>query len=56
MSYRFDARGALLPKFLGAVIVLFIGILIASWLISRQVNPVMLDEKGHIRGSESAAH
>ena len=34
MSYKFDARGAFLPKFLGFIMVLFIGILIAAALIS----------------------
>ncbi|HEY1495492.1 MAG TPA: hypothetical protein VGF49_13160 [Candidatus Solibacter sp.] len=49
MRYRFDSRGALLPKFLGVVFVLFIGILIAAYVIARDANPVMLDEHGHVR-------
>jgi hypothetical protein len=49
MTYRFDARGAFLPKFLGAVIVLFIGILVTCYYISRQADPVILDERGHVR-------
>lgn len=52
--YRFDTRGALLPKFLGAVIVLFVGILIACYVIARRANPVMLDEHGHLRDTHSA--
>lgn len=52
--YRFDARGALLPKFLGAVIVLFIGILIACYVIARRANPIMLDEQGRIRDTHTA--
>ena len=51
MSYRFDSRGALLPKVLGGIVVLFIGILVAAYVISRGVNPVMLDEHGHLRGA-----
>jgi len=51
MSYRFDSRGALLPKVLGGIFVLFIGILIAAYVISRGANPVMLDGHGHIRGT-----
>ena len=51
MRYRFDARGALLPKFLGFVMVLFIGILITCYLIAREANPIMLDEHGNIRGA-----
>ena len=50
MSYRFDARGAFLPKFLGFVMVLFIGILIVTYLIARRADPVILDETGHVRG------
>ena len=51
MSYRFDSRGALLPKVLGGIVVLFIGILVAAYVISRGANPVMLDEHGHLRGA-----
>jgi hypothetical protein len=51
MSYRFDSRGALLPKILGGIFVLFIGILIAAYVIARGANPVMLDGHGHIRGT-----
>jgi len=54
MSYRFDTRGALLPKVLGVVIVLFFGILIATYVIAKQVNPVMLDDHGNVRGSQAS--
>jgi hypothetical protein len=50
MSYKFDARGAFLPKFLGFIMVLFIGILILTYAIARKVDPVILDEQGHVRG------
>jgi hypothetical protein len=49
MSYRFDARGAFLPKFLVFVSALFIGILVATYVISRQADPVILDDQGHVR-------
>ena len=49
--YRFDSRGALLPKFLGFVMLLFIGILIVCYVIARQTNVVMLDEHGNVRTS-----
>lgn len=49
MSYSFDARGAFLPKFLGFIIVLFISILVATYAIARKVDPVILDEQGHVR-------
>lgn len=51
MSYRFDCRGALLPKVLAGIILLFLGILLATFLVARRVNVVMLDEKGHVRYS-----
>ncbi len=56
MMYRFDSRGALLPKVLGGVFVLFCTILIVCYYIARQANPVMLDEKGQVRTAHSAAH
>ena len=49
MSYKFDSRGAFLPKFLGFVMVLFITILIVTYCIARQADPVILDEHGHVR-------
>ena len=48
-------RSAFLPKFLGGVFVLFVGILIVCYYIARAANPVMLDEQGHIRGAQSTA-
>lgn len=53
--YRFDARGAVLPKFLGFVMLLFIAILVVCYLIARQTNIVMLDEHGQVRGAQAAA-
>jgi hypothetical protein len=47
--YRFDSRGALLPKVLGFVMLLFITILVVCYLIARQTNVVMLDEHGQVR-------
>jgi len=49
--YRFDSRGALLPKVLGGVFVLFCGILLAAYFIARDADPVMLDEHGQVRGA-----
>jgi hypothetical protein len=50
MNYKFDSRGAFLPKFLGFIMVVFIGILIAAYAIARKADPVILDEQGHVRG------
>ena len=55
MTYRFDARGAMLPKLLGFVMVLFISILVVCYFIAKQANPIMLDEHGEVRGSHPAA-
>jgi hypothetical protein len=49
--YRFDARGAFLPKFLGGVFVLFVCILVVCYIIAKRANPIMLDEHGDVRGS-----
>lgn len=53
--YRFDSRGAFLPKFLGGIFVLFCAILIVCYILAHRANPIMLDEQGHIRGSQAAA-
>lgn len=46
-----------LPKFLGFIALMFIGILIATYLIARDADPVILDEHGHYRsGGHGAAH
>jgi uncharacterized protein YneF (UPF0154 family) len=38
-----------LPKLLGFIIVLFIGILVGTYVASRNINPVILDEHGNVR-------
>ena len=37
------------PAFLSAIFVFFIGIMILTWYGASKANPVMLDEKGHVR-------
>jgi len=49
--YRFDARGAFLPKFLAGVFVLFVCILVVCYVIAKRANPIVLDEHGAVRGS-----
>jgi F0F1-type ATP synthase assembly protein I len=51
-----EKRGGFLPKFLGFIVMLFIGILIGTYLIARQADPVILDEHGNVRsgGGQSA--
>ena len=37
------------PVFLGAIVVLFIGIMIYTWREAKAANPVILDERGNVR-------
>lgn len=37
------------PHFLGLVFCFFIGLLVYVYLGAREANPVILDEKGHVR-------
>lgn len=41
-----------MKKLLGFVFVLFVGILVVTYVIARNTNVVMLDEKGHVRGEK----
>lgn len=45
-SYFGQRQVAILRYLLGAICVLFIGILIVVYLVAKQANPVFLDEKG----------
>lgn len=44
-----DQRGAFLPKFLGFVVLVFIAILIGTYVVARDADPVILDEHGNYR-------
>ena len=54
--YRFDSRGAFLPKFLGGIFVFFCAVLIVCYVIAKQANPIMLDEHGQPRNTPDAGH
>lgn len=42
---------------LGFVIALFLGLLLATYLVSRQADPIMLDEHGHpVNGPAAVRH
>ncbi len=41
-----EKQGVILRIMLSAIMVLFIGILIAVYFVAKQANPVFLDEKG----------
>jgi len=49
-------RGSPLLYFLGAVMAIFIGILIFVYIVTKQTNPVFLDEHGKPLASQSAHH
>jgi hypothetical protein len=42
-----------LVYFWGLLAVVFFGILVFAWVAADRANPVMLDEHGHPRGSET---
>lgn len=45
-------RALFFPSLLGGIVVLFLGILAASWYFAEKANPVILDERGRVRGSQ----
>ncbi len=45
-------RSIFFPSLLGGIVVLFLGILAASWYFAEKANPVILDERGRVRGSQ----
>jgi hypothetical protein len=53
MSAEPKTKSILFPVFLGAVTLLFIGLLVYTWVGAEQANPVILDEKGRPRGAQT---
>lgn len=51
-----EKQGRFLQFVLGGAIVLFIGILIGVYFISKNANPIFLDEKGNPINSETYHH
>jgi hypothetical protein len=49
-------KPAFLTYFLGAVFLMFIGILIFVYVVTKHTNPVMLDQNGKPVASEPAHH
>ncbi len=50
-----EHQGRLLQGALAAIMVLFIGILIAVYFVAKNANPIFLDEKGRPIESQSGA-
>jgi|DewCreStandDraft_4_1066084.scaffolds.fasta_scaffold322218_1 hypothetical protein len=46
-------RSLFFPALLGGVVALFLGILGLSWYFAEKANPVILDERGQVRGSRT---
>ena len=42
-------RKAFLPGFLGFVMLLFLGLLVLTYVVARDADPVILDERGQVR-------
>ena len=53
MTAEPNRKSILFPVFLGAVTLLFIGLLVYTWVGAEQANPVILDEKGRPRGAQT---
>lgn len=49
-------QGKILQFALGGIFVLFIAILVMVYFISKQANPIFLDEKGRPIQSQSSSH
>lgn len=55
-EYLGERQGTLLQLVLGGTIVLFIAILVGSYVIAKRANPIILDEKGRLIQSETTPH
>jgi uncharacterized membrane protein YraQ (UPF0718 family) len=51
-----EKQGVILRIFLGAIMALFIGILVAVYFVAKQANPIFLDEKGKPVQTQSESH
>lgn len=56
VNFWHEKQGTILQITLGAIMALFIGIMIAVYLIAKQADPVILDEKGRPLHSQSVPH
>ncbi|MEZ5427035.1 MAG: hypothetical protein R2747_12255 [Pyrinomonadaceae bacterium] len=48
-----EKQGTILQILLGGMIVVFLSILIGVYLIARQANPILLDEKGNPKNPQT---
>jgi hypothetical protein len=52
-NFLAEKQGVILRLFLAFIFVLFIGILVMAYFVSKRANPILLDEKGRPVNAES---
>ena len=55
-NYLARQQGKILTFLLGLVFMIFIGILVMAYVVSKRANPVMLDETGKPLNSQTINH
>ncbi|HQR33287.1 MAG TPA: hypothetical protein PLK30_11140 [Blastocatellia bacterium] len=56
VNYLSLQQGKILTFLLGLVFVLFIGILVTTYIISKRANPILLDETGRPVNAQTVDH
>ena len=56
VNYLSLQQGKILTFLLGLVFVLFIGILVTTYIISKRANPILLDETGRPVNAQTVGH
>lgn len=52
-NFLAEKQGVILRLFLAFIFVLFIGILVMTYFVSKRANPILLDERGRPVNAES---
>ena len=52
-NFLAEKQGVILRLFLAFIFVLFIGILVMAYFVTKSANPILLDEKGQPVNAES---
>ena len=55
-NYLARQQGKILTFLLGLVFMIFIGILVMAYVVSKRANPIMLDETGKPLNSQTINH
>lgn len=56
VNYLSLKQGKILTFLLGLVFVLFIGILVTTYIIAKRANPILLDERGRPVNAQTVDH